>query len=133
VVEFTVAPRWPRAGEPRGGHEWLVEFRVRPTEPEDFARILDEGLATLNTDYRTKRSGPVGVVAPTVTALPAGTFHRWMRKAGRLGDQHKVARVTNDRTIASALWAESGLASPDPERCVAQALLDGHGHATPVR
>jgi hypothetical protein len=113
VVEFTVAPRWPAAGEPRGGHEWLVEFRVPPTEPDDFARILDEALATLNTDYRTKRSGSVGMVAPTVTALPVGTFHRWMRKTGRLGDQHKVARVTNDRAIANALRAESGVASPE--------------------
>ena len=111
VVEFTVAPRWPSPGEPRGGHEWLVEFRVPPTEPDDFTRILDETLAALNTDYRTKRSGSVGMVAPTVTALPAGTFHRWMRKAGRLGDQHKVARVTNDRTIANALLVESGLAA----------------------
>jgi hypothetical protein len=32
-----------------------------------------------------------------------------MRKAGRLGDQHKVARVTNDRTMADELLAESGL------------------------
>jgi GH3 auxin-responsive promoter len=111
VVEFTVAPRWPSAGEPRGGHEWLVEFRVPPTEPEDFARILDEALARLNTDYRSKRSGSIGMLAPIVTALPAGTFHRWMRNTGRLGDQHKVARVTNDRTIASALVVEGGAAS----------------------
>jgi hypothetical protein len=109
VVEFTVAPRFPSAEEARGGHEWLVEFRVEPSEPEDFARILDEALATLNTDYRTKRSGSVGMVAPVVTALRSGTFHRWMRKAGRLGDQHKVARVTNDRTMADELLAESGL------------------------
>jgi hypothetical protein len=110
VTEFTVAPRFPSAAEPRGGHEWLIEFRVPPTEPGDFARILDEALAALNTDYRTKRSGSVGMVAPTVTALPSGTFHRWMRKAGRLGDQHKVARVTNDRTMAADLLAEAGFA-----------------------
>lgn len=110
VAEFTVAPRFPRAGEPRGGHEWLVEFRVPPVEPDDFTRILDEALATLNADYRTKRSGSVGMVAPSVTALPPGTFHRWMRKAGRLGDQHKVARVTNDRTMAGQLLTEAGLA-----------------------
>jgi hypothetical protein len=120
VVEFTVAPRWPSATEARGGHEWLVEFRVPPTEPDDFTRILDEALATLNTDYRTKRSGSVGMVAPVVTTLPAGTFHRWMRKAGRLGDQHKVARVTNDRTIASALLAANGLASVEVEAGVAR-------------
>jgi hypothetical protein len=38
-----------------------------------------------------------------------------MRKAGRLGDQHKVARVTNDRTIASGLLAETGLAGVEAE------------------
>ena len=108
VVEFTVAPRFPTAEEPRGRHEWLVEFRVPPTEPEDFARIVDEGLVAMNTDYRTKRAGSVGMTAPRVTMLPAGTFHRWMRRAGRLGDQHKVPRVTNDRALAEALLVEGG-------------------------
>jgi hypothetical protein len=133
VVEFTVAPRWPSATEARGGHEWLVEFRVPPTEPDDFTRILDEALATLNTDYRTKRSGSVGMVAPVVTTLPAGTFHRWMRKAGRLGDQHKVARVTNDRTIAQQLLAESGVADHESRVSVAQRSSDGHRLAIPLR
>ncbi len=108
VVEFTVAPRYPTAEEPRGGHEWLVEFRIPPAEEEDFARILDETLARLNTDYRTKRAGDVGMVAPRVTALPPGTFYRWMREAGKLGDQHKVPRVTNDRALADALLAAAG-------------------------
>ena len=108
VVEFTVAPDFPTAGEPRGRHEWLVEFRVPPTEPEDFVRILDEALTTLNTDYRTKRAGSVGMVAPRMTVLPPGTFHRWMREAGRLGDQHKVPRVTNDRAVADAVLARAG-------------------------
>jgi GH3 auxin-responsive promoter len=109
AVEFTVSPFFPTASEPRGGHEWLIEFRVPPVEPDDFARILDEHLASLNTDYRTKRAGSVGMVAPRVTALPPGTFYRWMQRAGRLGDQHKVARVTNDRAIADALRREAGV------------------------
>jgi hypothetical protein len=108
VVEFTVAPHFPTAGEARGGHEWLVEFRVPPTEPELFVRILDEALAALNTDYRTKRAGSVGMVAPHLTVLPPGTFHRWMRRVGRLGDQHKVPRVMNDRVVARALLDEAG-------------------------
>ena len=115
VVEFTVAPRYPSAGEPRGSHDWLVEFRVPPHEPEEFARILDETLAALNTDYRTKRWHDVGMVAPRVLALPAGTFHRWMREAGKLGDQHKVPRVTNDRTVAHGLLeAARGLGETAP-------------------
>ena len=84
VVEFTVAPRYPSVEEPRGGHEWLVEFRVPPREPEEFVRILDGTLAALNTDYRTKRWRDVGMVAPRVLApLPPGTFQRWMRGEGR--------------------------------------------------
>jgi hypothetical protein len=112
VVEFTVAPRYPSAEEPRGGHEWLVEFRIPPREPEDFARVLDETLIALNTDYRTKRAGSVGMVPPRVTALPPGTFYRWMRESGKLGDQHKVPRVTNDRVTAQALLANCGLTQP---------------------
>jgi hypothetical protein len=108
VVEFTVAPRYPSADEPRGGHEWLIEFRVSPPEPEDFVRVLDETLCALNADYRTKRAGDVGMVAPQVTVLPPGTFYRWMRGDGRLGDQHKVPRVTNDRAVAEALLAVAG-------------------------
>jgi hypothetical protein len=113
VVEFTVAPRYPSAEEPRGAHEWLVEFRIPPREPEDFVRILDETLVALNTDYRTKRTGGVGMVAPRVTVLPPGTFYRWMREQGKLGDQHKVPRVTNDRTVADGLLrAAAGRARP---------------------
>lgn len=45
------------------------------------------------------------MVAPHLLALPGGTFYRWMRAGGRLGDQHKVPRVTNDRTVAEGLLA----------------------------
>ena len=119
VVEFTVAPRYPSAGEPRGGHEWLVEFRIPPREPQDFARVLDETLVALNTDYRSKRAGGVGMVAPTVTTLPLGTFYRWMREHGKLGDQHKVPRVTNDRVAADGLRRNAGLGAAAPDRGVA--------------
>ncbi|MBI4391170.1 MAG: GH3 auxin-responsive promoter family protein [candidate division NC10 bacterium] len=105
VVEFTVAPRYPTAGEPRGGHDWVVEFRVPPRDREAFGRTLDETLRGLNPDYRIKRSGEVGMTGPRVIAVPAGTFYRWMREAGKLGDQHKVPRVTNSRSIADAVLA----------------------------
>jgi hypothetical protein len=118
VVEFTVAPRYPSAGESRRGHEWLVEFRILPREPEDFARVLDETLVALNTDYRSKRASGVGMVAPAVTTLPAGTFYRWMREHDKLGDQHKVPRVTNDRVLANGLRRAAGLGAVDASRGV---------------
>ena len=104
-AEFTVAPRYPSAGEPRGGHDWLVEFRTPPRDRQAFVRQLDEALAALNTDYRTKRTLDVGMLAPRLVELPAGSFHRWMREVGKLGDQHKVPRVLNDRAVVEALLA----------------------------
>jgi hypothetical protein len=105
VVEFTVAPRYPSSLEARGSHEWLIEFRQPPTDLEAFTRILDDTLRALNTDYRVKRTGDVGMLEPQVVPLPRGAFHRWMRNRGKLGDQHKVPRVTNDRAVAEGLLA----------------------------
>jgi hypothetical protein len=109
VVEFTVAPRFPSSADPRGGHEWLVEFDRPPRAGLGvFARALDEALLGLNSDYRTKRTADVGMTAPRVQELPAGTFHRWLRERGKLGDQHKVPRVTSDRSVAEELLRAAG-------------------------
>ncbi|HEU4367353.1 MAG TPA: GH3 auxin-responsive promoter family protein, partial [Methylomirabilota bacterium] len=107
VAEFTVAPRFPQAGEPRGGHDWLVEFRRAPFERNAFVAAVDAALQRLNTDYRTKRAADLGMVAPRLIALRRGAFQEWMRAAGKLGGQHKVPRVTNSRTLADALLGAS--------------------------
>src|SRR5262249_39491922 len=109
VAEFTVAPRYPSATEPRGGHDWIVEFHRRPRDGQRFARSLDSALAALNTDYRIKRTADVAMTAPRVMEVPAGTFHLWMRAAGKLGDQHKVPRVMNQRELADAVLAVAAM------------------------
>ncbi len=115
VVEFTVAPRYPSPQEPRGGHDWLVEFAEPPRCPlEVFTGALDAALMELNTDYRTKRTAGVGMIEPRLMELPAGAFYRWMRERGKLGDQHKVPRVTNDRSLAEGLLATGSRASELP-------------------
>jgi hypothetical protein len=103
VAEFTVAPCYPSRTDARGGHEWLVEFRRAPGNLAEFVRLLDDTLMEFNHDYRTKRTGAIGMVPPKVTGLGPGTFYRWMRDAGKLGDQHKVPRATNDRRLAEQL------------------------------
>jgi hypothetical protein len=110
VAEFTVAPHFPASDEARGSHEWLVEFRASPADRHRFVEVLDLTLQRLNTDYRTKRAGSLGMLAPRLRELPAGTFHRWMAAAGKLGDQHKVPRVTNTRALAEALLGEDARA-----------------------
>ena len=78
--------------------------------------MVDETLMAVNTDYRTKRSGDLGMRSPRLLTLPAGTFYAWMGSIGKLGDQHKVPRVTNDRVIADRLLALAGIS-------VAEAVL----------
>jgi hypothetical protein len=103
AAEFTVAPRWPSMDEARGGHDWLVEFRAAPRDRAAFVARLDAALAALNTDYRTKRRGDAGMVRPRLVEIAPGGFHRWLEAHGKLGDQHKVPRVTNTRAIADAV------------------------------
>ena len=114
VIEFTVAPRYPSPGQPRGGHEWLIEFAEPPRSPTAFLQALDETLQQLNTDYRMRRASKIGMMAPRVLELPAGTFNRWMRGLGTFGGQYKVPRVTNDRAIAEAILATVSAQGREP-------------------
>jgi hypothetical protein len=54
------------------------------------------------------------MVAPRLVEMPPGSFHRWMREVGKLGDQHKVPRVLNDRAVAEALLAARGARDREP-------------------
>ena len=107
VVEFTVAPSYAMAGEARGHHDWLVEFATPPVSPATFVRVLDDTLKQLNTDYRIKRTGDIGMIGPRLLSLPRGTFYAWLRSRGKLGGQNKVPRVTNTRTVAEGLLGVS--------------------------
>lgn len=98
LTDFTAAPVYFRAGE-RGGHEWLVEFTQAPTDRERFAAVLDDTLRAVNSDYDAKRQHDLALVAPLVREVPAGTFGAWLRQKGKLGGQHKVPRLMNDRTV----------------------------------
>ncbi len=102
VFEFTVAPCDAATGSP-AGHEWLIEFRTPPQEPQEFTRILDESLARVNAAYRARRADRLSLDPPLVTVLGPGTFLAWLRAAGPLGPGRKVPRARNDRTVADAI------------------------------
>ena len=98
VCEFTVAPIFLNKLE-KGGHEWLVEFRKEPTSLYDFSKYLDQHLQLVNHDYAAKRYKNLVLQLPTVTAVPKGSFHRWMKSKGKLGGQHKVPRLSSTRNL----------------------------------
>jgi GH3 auxin-responsive promoter len=117
VVEYTVAPGYPDHRGRRARHEWAVEFRSPPADLALFGHLLDETVQGLNIDYRTKRAGAVGMAPPHLSVLPPGSFHRWLRARGQLGDQHKVPRAANHREVLEGVLAASvGGGTPAPRR-----------------
>jgi len=112
LVDFTVAPVYPHGSRQPARHEWAVEFRARPSNLDGFARAVDETLRALNTDYRTKRAGDVGMAAPRVIAVAPGSFHRWLAGRDQLGDQHKVPRASNHREVIEAVLAAAEVREP---------------------
>ena len=89
----------------QGAHEWYIEFAERPADVQTFARILDEALCALNSDYEAKRTNNVTLAPLVLHDLPTGTFIGWMAHRGKLGGQNKVPRLSNDRTYADSLEA----------------------------
>lgn len=94
--EFTAAPVYFNEKE-NAAHEWLVEFEKQPDDLDHFTDLLDEELKKLNSDYEAKRYHDMVLRKPIIRILPQGTFYKWLKKKGKLGGQHKVPRLSNDR------------------------------------
>ena len=92
----------------RGGHEWLIEFSKQPGDLELFTNVLDETLRSVNSDYDAKRSHNIALQPPVIRLLKPNTFYNWLKSKGKLGGQHKVPRLSNDRSYVEEILS-SGL------------------------
>ena len=99
LKDYTVAPVY-FSGTGNGAHEWLIEFEKEPDVPGYFAEVLDNALKSLNSDYEAKRFKDMALRMPEIRILPKGTFFAWMKSRGKLGGQHKVPRLCNERKYA---------------------------------
>ncbi|MES2690732.1 MAG: GH3 auxin-responsive promoter family protein [Bacteroidota bacterium] len=96
VIDYTAAPvHFER--ETIGTHEWLIEFEHCPEDMHHFTAELDDFLKQSNSDYEAKRYKDMAMVMPKVNAVARGTFHNWLKQNGKLGGQHKVPRLANNR------------------------------------
>ncbi|MBN1133292.1 MAG: GH3 auxin-responsive promoter family protein [Bacteroidales bacterium] len=102
ISEYTAGPLFSK-DDPRGAHEWLIEFDKVPGDLERFADVLDKTLSSLNSDYEAKRFKNITLLKPKITSLEPGTFYRWMQKRGKLGGQNKIPRLSNDRKYLDEL------------------------------
>ena len=96
VNDYTAAPVY-FSGESNGAHEWLIEFEKAPPDLQQFTVELDLALQSLNSDYEAKRHKSIALRLPIVKQLPKGIFNSWLKNKGKLGGQHKVPRLSNDR------------------------------------
>jgi hypothetical protein len=98
VSDYTAAPVFFNEHE-NGAHEWLIEFDKLPVDIDEFAFELDAALKSVNSDYEAKRYKNIALRMPLVRILPTGTFREWLKKKGKLGGQHKVPRLSNERNL----------------------------------
>ena len=96
VNDYTAAPVY-FGDHSNGAHEWLIEFEKEPEQIALFSEELDKALKDLNSDYEAKRHKDIALRPPIVKSVPKGLFNSWLRKKGKLGGQHKVPRLSNDR------------------------------------
>jgi hypothetical protein len=96
VNDYTAAPVY-FSDSSNGAHEWLVEFEQEPSSLETFTTELDNALKSINSDYEAKRHKNIALRMPIIRALKKGTFSEWLRRKGKLGGQHKVPRLSNER------------------------------------
>lgn len=96
VNDYTAAPVYFSA-EGNGAHEWLIEFEKEPASIDHFSYELDIALKQCNSDYEAKRTKDIALRPPILHSIEKGSFSRWLKLKGKLGGQHKVPRLSNDR------------------------------------
>ncbi|MGE5424646.1 MAG: GH3 auxin-responsive promoter family protein, partial [Syntrophothermus sp.] len=102
ITEYTGAPVYFE-GNSRGAHEWLIEFEKMPDNLDYFTNLFDNALKSLNSDYEAKRYHDMILGEPRVRVMETGTFYDWLKSKGKLGGQHKVPRLSNDRKYINEL------------------------------
>ena len=81
----------------QGSHEWMIEFNKAPKNLNYFTELLDNALKAINSDYESKRYNNMTLSMPTVHSARQGLFYEWLKMKDKLGGQHKIPRLSNNR------------------------------------
>ena len=96
VKEYTAAPVFMDQNA-KCRHQWLIEFAKQPADINEFADILDRSLQDINSDYEAKRFHDITLQHLEIVVARPGQFDDWLRSKGKLGGQHKIPRLSNNR------------------------------------
>lgn len=98
VSEYTAAPVF-MDDNAKCRHQWLIEFAKEPENLDEFAQILDKKLQEVNSDYEAKRYKDITLQHLDIVKARRGLFNDWLKSKGKLGGQHKIPRLSNNRDI----------------------------------
>jgi hypothetical protein len=104
VLDYTVAPIF-MDGREKGAHEWIVEFGKHPEDVEQFRQALDETLQSVNSDYEAKRYNNMTLNPLVLNVARPKLFYDWLKAQDKLGGQHKIPRLSNERKYLEELKA----------------------------
>ncbi|WP_060872623.1 GH3 auxin-responsive promoter family protein [Myroides odoratus] len=104
IAEYTVAPIF-MVGKEKGAHEWMIEFTKAPQDLNKFAEVLDQCIQEVNSDYEAKRYNNMTLNPLVLHQARRGLFYDWLKGSDKLGGQHKVPRLSNDRKLMEELIA----------------------------
>ncbi len=102
VKDYTVAPVFMKDKE-KGAHEWMIEFKKHPEDIHLFQKTLDENLQSLNSDYEAKRYNNMTLNPLSVNIAREDLFYDWLKANDKLGGQHKIPRLSNQRDYLEQL------------------------------
>lgn len=102
VMDYTVAPIFMQDNK-KGAHEWIIEFKTAPQNVQAFAELLDTNLQQLNSDYEAKRYNNMTLNPLVLHVARENLFYDWLKAKDKLGGQHKVPRLSNDRVYLEEL------------------------------
>lgn len=102
IVDYTAAPVFMQ-GKEKGAHEWIIEFKTPPTDFEHFIHCFDQHLQSINSDYEAKRFNNMTLNPPKIHQAREKLFYDWLKKRNKLGGQHKIPRLSNQRHYVEEL------------------------------
>ena len=102
ITDYTVAPIF-MSDKQKGAHEWIIEFKTKPDNIENFRKALDENLQQVNSDYEAKRYNNMTLNPLVLNVAREQLFYDWLKQQDKLGGQHKIPRLSNERNYLESL------------------------------
>ena len=102
ITDYTVAPIF-MSDKQKGAHEWIIEFKNKPDNVENFRKALDENLQSVNSDYEAKRYNNMTLNPLVLHVARENLFYDWLKQQDKLGGQNKVPRLSNERNYLESL------------------------------